>query len=421
MRRLALATLTVLAFGPLHAETPDSGLPTTKPDRVGMSAERLQRIGPAMQKYIDQQLVPGTVTLVARHGKIVHFEAQGYMDAENKVPMRKDALFRIASMTKPMASVALMMLWEEGKFNLHDPVSKFLPEFANQKVSSSSDTSARTGELVPVKRDATIRDMLTHTAGLANSYMGNIAFFEDAIRITPQDTLETYIKKLAALPLNYQPGEAWQYSHATDVVGRLVEVFSGESLDKFMRDRIFVPLGMNDTHFFLDDTKGGRLAAQYTPGDGDKIKLQDPGSAQSRWITGPKKVYRGAGGLVSTAHDYIRFQQTMANGGMLDGVRLLSPRTVSLMIENHTGDLPLWLPGPGMGFGLGYGVVMDRGKAAWAMSEGSAYWGGAYCTLSWFDREQGIVAVMMTQVRPYAHMRIREDFQQVVYQAIVDK
>lgn len=421
MRRLALATLILLTFGPLHASTPDSGLPITKPDRVGMSAERLQRIGPAMQKYIDQQLVPGTVTLVARHGKIVHFEAQGYMDAENKVPMRKDALFRIASMTKPMASVALMMLWEEGKFNLHDPVSKFLPEFANQKVSTSSDSSARTGELVPVKRDATIRDMLTHTAGLANSYMGNIAFFEDAVRITPEDTLETYIKKLAALPLNYQPGEAWQYSHATDVVGRLVEVLSGESLDKFMRERIFVPLGMNDTHFFLDDTKGGRLAAQYTPGDGNKIKLQDPGSTQSRWITGPKKVYRGAGGLVSTAHDYVRFQQMVANGGELDGVRLLSPRTVSLMTENHTGDLPLWLPGPGMGFGLGYGVVVDRGKSASAMSEGSAYWGGAYCTLSWFDREQGVVAVMMTQVRPYGHIRIREDFQQLVYQAIVDR
>jgi CubicO group peptidase (beta-lactamase class C family) len=388
-----------------------------------MSAERLARIGPAMQKYIDQQLVAGTVTIVARNGKVVHFESQGHMDADSKTPMRKDALFRIASMTKPITSIALMMLWEEGKFQLNDPVEKFLPEFRNQKVNTNGDASNRTGQLVPVKRPATIRDMLTHTAGLANNYRGNVAHVEQFLTVKPDDTTETLIKRIAAMPLNYHPGEQWQYSAATDVVGRLVEVISGQTLDDFFKQRIFKPLQMNDTHFYLDDTQGGRLTAQYTPGENNKIKLEDPGSDKSRWITGNaggnKKVFRGAGGLVSTAHDYIRFQQMVANGGELDGVRLLSPRTVSLMIENHTGELPLWLPGPGTGFGLGYAVITDRGAAATPLSLGSAYWGGAYCTLSWFDREQGIVAAVFTQVRPYNHINIRQDFQSTVYQAIL--
>lgn len=398
----------------------DPGLPTTRPERVGMSSDRLKRIEPAMQQYIDEQLVAGTVTLIARKGKVVHFEAQGFMDAENEVPMRKDAIFRIASMTKPITSIALMMLWEEGKFQLRDPVAKFLPEFKDQMVSTSSDASGETGELVPVTRDANIRDMLTHTAGMANNYIGNVEAYREFSRVRPDDTLESLIQRLASAPLNYQPGTAWQYSAATDVVGRLVEVMSGVTLDEYLKEKIFKPLGMNDTHFFMEDTKGGRLAAQYTPGEDNKITLQDPGSDQSRWITGPKKVYRGAGGLVSTAHDYVRFQQMVLNGGELDGVRLLAPSTVSLILENHTGDLPLWLPGPGMGFGLGYGVVVDRGEAATPLSEGSGYWGGAYCTLSWIDPEQEIVGVLMTQVRPYTHINIRQDFQVLTYQAILD-
>lgn len=417
MRSFLIAALAVV--GSAQGATPDSGLPRSAPDKVGMSAERLDRIKPAMQKYIDQQLVPGTVTIVARNGKVVHFEAQGYLDAENKIPMRKDALFRIASMTKPITSIALMMLWEEGKFQLNDPVEKFLPEFKNQKVNTNADVSNRTGTLIPTKRPATIRDMLTHTAGMANSYRGNVAYHDEYTAVRPDDTTESYVKRLASMSLNYQPGEEWQYSHATDVVGRLVEVLSGQSLDEFFKQRIFKPLQMNDTHFFLDNTQGGRLTAQYTPGDNNKIKLQDPASDKSRWITGNKKVFRGAGGLVSTAHDYIRFQQMVSNGGELEGVRLLSPLTVSLMIENHTGTLPLWLPGPGMGFGLGYSVVVDRGAAATPLSEGSAYWGGAYCTLSWFDRTQGVVAAVFTQVRPYNHINIRQDFQTTVYQAIV--
>ena len=395
-------------------------LPRDQPDAVGMSSARLARIAPAMQRYIDAELTPGVITAVMRHGKLIHYKAQGHMDVASAKPMREDAIFRIASMTKPIASVALMMLWEEGRFQLRDPVSKFIPEFAAAQVSTTADASGTTGELVPPKRPIQIRDMLTHTAGLANNYSGNVAAYRQAMNTPRPKSNAEQIKRLAALPLNYHPGEEWQYSAATNVVGHLVEIISGQSLDEFLRQRIFEPLQMPDTHFYLDNTKGGRLTTQYTPDENNKIKAQDPGSKQSRWITSPRNLFSGAGGLVSTVRDYLRFQQAMLNGGEIDGNRILAPSTVSLMLENHTGDLPLWLPGPGMGFGLGYGVVVDRGAAAIPLSEGAGYWGGAYCTLSWIDPEQNLVGVLMTQVRPYSHINIRQDFQVLTYQAIID-
>ena len=395
-------------------------LPRDQPDAVGMSSARLARIAPAMQRYIDAELTPGVITAVMRHGKLIHYKAQGHMDVASAKPMREDAIFRIASMTKPIASVALMMLWEEGRFQLRDPVSKFIPEFAAAQVSTTADASGTTGELVTPKRPIQIRDMLTHTAGLANNYSGNVAAYRQAMNTPRPKSNAEQIKRLAALPLNYHPGEEWQYSAATNVVGHLVEIISGQSLDEFLRQRIFEPLQMPDTHFYLDNTKGGRLTTQYTPDENNKIKAQDPGSKQSRWITSPRNLFSGAGGLVSTVRDYLRFQQAMLNGGEIDGNRILAPSTVSLMLENHTGDLPLWLPGPGMGFGLGYGVVVDRGAAATPLSEGAGYWGGAYCTLSWIDPEQNLVGVLMTQVRPYSHINIRQDFQVLTYQAIID-
>ena len=385
-----------------------------------MSTERLARIGEAMQRYVDQQLVAGTVTLIARKSKVVHFEARGFMDAENQVPMRTDTIFRIASMTKPITSVALMMLWEEGRFHLNDPVSRFLPEFANPVVSTTGDVSGQTGSLVPVKSPITIRELLTHTAGLANNYVGNTKFFETAMAPQEGEDLAGYTKRLAALPLNYQPGEAWQYSPATNVVGRLVEVMSGMPLDRFMEERIFRPLDMKDTHFFLSEDGADRLAAQYRRGDDQKIVLDDPAGAASRWVSGPKSLLLGAGGLVSTASDYLRFQQMMLNGGKLDTSRLLSPVTVSLMLENHTGDLPIWLTGPGTGFGLGYGIIVDRGKAATPLSNRSVFWGGVYGTFSWIDRDEELIGILMTQVRPYDHLGIRQDFQVLANQAIFD-
>ena len=408
-----LAALLLLSWLPVTGQE----LPRAKPESVGMSSERLARIAPAMQKYIDAELTPGIITAIVRKGKLIHFQVQGEMDIATSKAMRPDAIFRIASMTKPIASVALMMLWEEGRFQLRDPVSKFIPAFADVRVSTTADASGMTGALIEPNRLITIRDLLTHTAGLANSYMGNTRAYREAVA-GAKDNAEL-IAKLAKLPLNYHPGEDWQYSIATDVVGHLVEIISGMSLDEFLKERIFGPLDMPDTQFYMDEDKADRLTAQYTPGDENKITLQDPGSAESRWISGPKTLFRGAGGLASTARDYLRFQQMVLNGGELDGARLLAPATVSLMLENHTGDLDLWLPGPGIGFGLGYGVVVDRGEAATPLSLGAGYWGGAYCTLSWVDPAQDLVAVLMTQVRPYRHINVRQDFQTLTYQAIV--
>ena len=390
------------------------------PEDEGFSKERLERIAPVIQKYIDQDLTPGVLTAIMRNGKVVYLETQGFMDVKEEKPLREDAIFRIASMTKPIASVALMILWEEGHFQLNDPVSKFIPAFLETKVSTTSDASGKTGDLVEPKRAITIRDMLTHTAGLANSYIGNKDAYRKAMYQPRPKSNSEQINRLAKLALNYHPGEEWQYSAATSVVGHLVEIISGKSLDIFLKERLFDPLNMSDTHFYLDNTKGGRLAAQYTPGKNKKIILQDPGSEKSRWITAPRNIFSGSGGLVSTARDYLRFQQMVLNKGQLNGVRILAPSTVSLMLENHTGDLPIWLTGPGTGFGLGFGVIVDRGKSSSPLSEGSAYWGGAYCTISWIDPEKDLVGLMMTQVRPYTHINIRRDFQVMTYQSIVD-
>ncbi len=415
MRRLRWLPIALVLAAPV---TQARELPETNPEAVGMSSERLARIAPAMQRYIDAELTPGVITAVLRKGKLVHLSVQGDMDVAAGKALQEDAIFRIASMTKPITSVALMMLWEEGLFQLRDPVSRFLPEFGDVKVSTTADASGRTGELVAPNRPITIRDMLTHTAGLANNYIGNVEAYRETTRGAADNA--DLSARLASMPLNYQPGEAWQYSAATDIVGRLVEVISGQDLDTFFRERIFVPLDMPDTHFYLEEKDAPRLTTQYTPGDDNKIVAQDPGTVDSRWIDNPRTLFRGAGGLVSTVRDYLRFQQMMLNGGELHGVRLLAPATVSLMLENHTGDLDLWLAGPGMGFGLGYGVVTDRGAAATPLSEGAGYWGGAYCTISWLDPEQELVGVLMTQVRPYTHINIRQDFQVLTYQAIVD-
>ena len=390
------------------------------PKEVGFSDERLDRIEPAMQKYIDEDLTPGVLTAIMRKGKIVHLKTQGYMDVENKIPLQEDAIFRIASMTKPIASIALMILWEEGHFQLNDPVAKFIPSFSKVKVSSTGDASGKTGILEDPRRDITIRDMLTHTAGLSNSYIGNRQAYRKAMNIPRPESNAEQVDRLSKLPLNYHPGEQWQYSAATNVVGHLVELISGQSLDIFLKEKIFSPLDMKDTHFYLDNTKGGRLTAQYAPGKDNKITLKDPGTEESRWITSPRNIFSGGGGLVSTARDYLRFQQMILNQGELNGERILAPSTVSLILENHTDNLPIWLTGPGTGFGLGYGIIVDRGKASTPLSEGSAYWGGAYCTISWIDREKELIGLMMTQVRPYDHINIRRDFQVLTYQALIE-
>jgi CubicO group peptidase (beta-lactamase class C family) len=403
------------------------GLPTARPEEVGMSAERLGRIRTGMQRYVDRGLVPGVVTLVARRGRVVHFDAIGHRDVEAKAPMTTDTIFRIASMTKPIASVALMMLYEEGHFLLSDPISKYLPEFANMKVAQLTPPEERSGapyKLVPAARPITFKQVLTHTAGFPNNYRGpdRAEFGKTYQRKGPDETVTDVVKRLATMPLNFNPGEAWEYGPATDVVGRLVEVISGMTLDEFLRKKIFEPLKMSDTHFYLPAAKLKRFVASYEPDEknGNKIKLVEAPNSESRWVKEPHNYFSGAGGLVSTASDYVRFHQMMLNGGELDGVRILGRKTVELMTTNHIGDLPIWLTGPGYGFGLGYSVVKDIGVTGQAGSAGTYGWGGAFCTYFQVDPQEEMIGILMSQVRPYTHINIRQEFMALANQAIVD-
>lgn len=390
-----------------------------------MSAQRLARIRTAMQRYVDRGEVPGVVTLVARRGQVVHFEAVGHRDAEAKTPITTDTIFRIASMTKPITSVALMMLYEEGHFLLSDPIEKWLPELSDMKVLEPAPADERIPTphtAVPARRPITIKHLLTHTAGLPNAYRGPTRGDYLKIRLgrKPTDTMADSIAQLAKLPLNFHPGEAWEYGPATNVVGRLVEVISGQSLDEFFRQRIFEPLGMHDTHFYLPTGKLDRFAALYRPGEDNKIELTEKATPESRWVKEPHIYFAGAGGLVSTAGDYFRFQQMMLGGGESRGVRLLGRKTVELMTSNHIGDLPIWLTGPGYGFALGYSVVKDVGQTALPASVGTYSWGGAFCTYFWVDPAEELIGIVMTQVRPYTHLNIRQEFQVLACQAIVD-
>ena len=403
------------------AAPPTSGLPMASPESVGMSSDRLKRIDALMQRYIDDELVAGTVTLVARKGKVVHFNAQGVKDVASGEAMTADTIFRMASMTKPIASVALMMLYEEGWFQLYDPISNWLPAFKNMNIEvPSPDSDAVT--LQPAKTAITFAHVLTHTAGFQNSYRGDIPAYQSTMAVQEGEMLDSWTDRLATLPLRYEPGTRWEYSSATSVVGRLVEVISGLSLDEYLQQRIFTPLQMTDTFFYLPENKLIRFASLYGPdaSNENRMMLTETGDSNSNYFKGPRNFYSGSGGLVSTAHDYIRFQQMMLNGGELDGVRLLGPKTVEQIFKNHTGNLPLWLSGPGVGFGLGYSVVLDSAVANTSDTEGSVSWGGAFGTIFWIDPEEELIAIMLTQIRPYTHLGQRQNFHNVVNQAIID-
>lgn len=416
------AALAGIAFVTVCAAEPAT---SAGPKSAGFSAERLQRIDARLQDYVDRGEVAGVVGLIARRGKVVYHKSFGFRDAEAKAPMTNDVIFRIASMTKPIASVALMMLWEEGRFQLRDPVAKYLPEFASMEVArpvEPGDSARGPYTTAKATRPITIQHLLTHTAGLANPYRGITRSLYNELRANrkPGGTVGDYVAELAKLPLNFQPGEHWEYGPATDVAGHLVEVLSGATLDEFLADRIFGPLGMPDTHFYLPRAKLPRFAALYRPDQAGKIELQEKPDENSRWVRPPHVYFSGAGGLVSTASDYFRFHQMMLNGGELDGVRLLSPRTVRTMTTNHIGGKPVWLRGAGYGFGLGYSVTTDVGLSAMPNGEGTYGWGGAYCTVFWVDPEDELIGILMTQVRPYTHLNIRQDFQTLTYQALVD-
>jgi CubicO group peptidase (beta-lactamase class C family) len=390
-------------------------VPAGTPEDAGMSAERLRRIHESMARHIDAGEISGAVTLVSRHGRIVHFEAHGLMDIESKRAMEKDAIFRIASMSKPVTSVAVMMLVEEGKIRLADPVSKFIPEFKDTKVAvprQISETGAPSYYLIPADRELTIRDLLTHTNGL----MTWVSKLPPTARPKEGDTLATYVPRLAAVPLDFQPGTQWAYSGLAgpDILSRIVEIVSGQTYDQFLRTRLFEPLGMKDTFFYPPDDRRPRMVTLYqkSPNGLEKSANQDGFSLKS--------YYSGAGGLMSTAEDYLQLAQMLLKGGTLNGKRFLSPRTVELMASNHVGDMfngKLGRPAHGMGFGFLMAVIQDSVAAGLRVSNGSFGWDGAYGTQTWIDPKEKMVTIIMLQTQVPL---VQRDFENAVMQAIVE-
>jgi CubicO group peptidase (beta-lactamase class C family) len=388
----------------------DASLPIARAEEVGMSSERLQRLSQRMQEYVDKGQVAGVVTLVARQGKVVQYEARGFRNREEKIPMRADDVFVIMSMTKPIASTALMMHFEEGKFLLTDPVSKWLPEFEKMQVRVADGQDGF--KMVPA-RPITVRHVLTHTAGLGNRRTGAPPAKDAPEAVAPPTLLRDRVRQIASYPHHFQPGDKWEYGSATDVVAALVEVMSGMNMDEFLRARIFKPLGMNDTYYNVPESKWNRRATVYVP--------EKDGSIHARPLTNPRTttIFSGVAGLSSTAADYFRFHQMMLNGGELNGVRLLSPKTIDLMISNHIGDL-VTIRGPGCGFGLGYSMLLDAGKTSELLTPGSFGWGGAWGTYFFVDPVEEMIGIIMIQITSYTHLRIRQDLGTLATQAIID-
>jgi CubicO group peptidase (beta-lactamase class C family) len=403
--------LALLAF-PLGAASTKA-----KPEDVGLSSDRLPRIHAAIQRHIDAGDISGAVTLVGRKGHLAYLEAQGLMDIASKKPMSTDTIFHLASMTKPIAGVAVLMLMEEGKLRLTDPVSKFIPELKMLTVAvpmelvpgAAAAGAERRFYTVPAAREITIRDLLTHTSGLVS---GGISATEAAkMPRKPTDALADYIPRLAAVPLAFQPGSHWTYSPGAgfDTLGRVVEVVSGQTFDAFLRQRIFEPLGMKDTFFYPADDRLPRVATIYQRTPEGLLKAPD------QRVT-PGRYFSGGGGLMSTAEDYLQFGQMLVNGGQLNGKRLLSPTTVELMSSVHVKDT---FPGrpPGRSWGLSVQVISDPVAAAMRVSPGSFGWDGAFGTHFWVDPKEKIVGLLMVQT---SNRDTDRDFENAVMQAIVE-
>ena len=404
----------------------------TDPAELGFDADRLARIDRRMRRYVDDGLLPGWLVMVTRHGQIAHLSTYGQRDMEAGLPVEPDTRWRIFSMTKPITTVAAMMLYEAGEFELTDPISRWLPEFADMRVYRRGSAQApATDPARPIR----VWHLMTHTAGLTYGFhhahavdeMYRAAGFEWGQ--PPGVDLARGCEIIAGLPLVFQPGTEWNYSMATDVLGRLVEVVSGQSLDTFFAERILGPLGMADTGFWVDESAAGQLAALYTPERGTRRAVRN--DAMGRAATVRPAFLSGGGGLISTAGDYHRFTQMLLRGGELDGVRLLGSRTVAHMTRNHLpggADLeefgrPLFAEAPfdGVGFGLGFSVLQDPAKAESLSSRGEFAWGGAASTAFWVDPLEDVTAQFFTQLLPSSTHPLRSQLRQLTYQALVDK
>jgi CubicO group peptidase (beta-lactamase class C family) len=390
------------------------------PESVGLSSARLERIRPVMQRYVDQQQIAGLVTLIARRGQVAYLEALGWQELETRTPMTPDALFRIYSMTKPITSVAVMMLAEAGQIRLSDPVARYIPAFKDAPVMVARGGFAY--DLVPARRPITLHDLLTHTAGLSYGFDLHSAL-DDLYRQTvgqlmrgPALSLEKWVMALSRLPLAFQPGTGFNYSMAIDVLGYVIQLAAEQPFDAFLREKIFGPLGMVDTDFWVPPEKAHRLAGIYGPAEGGGLKPAE--TPDGRHHTEPAPAASGGGGLVSTIGDYFRFGQMLLNGGELEGTRLLGRKTVEWMLQNH---LP---PGvhpdgdPAIGFGLGGSVLLQPGLSHRPGSPGKFGWGGAANTEWWIDPAEELQCLLMLQYVSGVTIPIADDFAQLAYQAL---
>lgn len=396
---------------------------STNPQSVGFSSERLETLTNALQDYVDQNKLPGAVALVARNGKIAYWETVGFQEVEKRKAIQKNTLFRIASQTKALVSVGIMILQEEGKLLITDPLSNYIPEFENTTVAEPTEESYK---VVPAKRKITLRDLLTHTAGIGYGWgtasdvwkAAGIQGWYFADRTEP--IYET-VKRMASLPQQAQPGTEFVYGYNTDILGAVIEVVSGQSLADFLQQRIFDPLGMKDTHFYLPKSKADRLAVVYSLTEKGLERAPDVGTmvSQGAYVNGPRQSYSGGAGLLSTAEDYATFLQMMLNKGSYNGHRILSRKSVALMTQNHLGDVVFpWTPG--MGFGLGFSTVEEVGRRGQLGSHGEFGWGGAYHSTYWVDPAEKMVVVYFTQVIPANNLNDHEKLRALIYQALVD-
>lgn len=410
---LALGLCTLLA-APLAGQP----LPVAEPEEVGLSSVRLQRIGEVFQGYVDDGRIAGAIGMVARRGRLVYVDQWGSRDMAAGDALEVDDIFRIFSMTKPITSVAVMMLHEEGHFFLSDPIGRFIPELSQLRVAQlAGQPSPDDIPTERARRAVTIQDLLRHTSGLSYGIFSNTAVDQLYRRqnVLGQATIADMVTELSQIPLVYQPGTQWNYSVSADVLGRLVEVVSGQPFDVFLRERIFEPLGMVDTGFFVPASKRDRLSRLYGHTGPERSLALGDRTGYTEAVT----MFSGGGGLAGTAADYLRFAQMLLNGGELEGVRILGRKTIELMTVDHLGDVPTSWLSPGWGFGLGFTVRKQAGLDGMSGSVGEFYWFGVAGTSFWVDPVEELIGVFMIQIRPSRDIAFRNQFKKLVYQALI--
>ena len=411
MKRLRplVCFLLLLVTLPAFAQTPAPFAP-----------DRLKRLDELMQGFIDKGIAPNAVTYVMHNGKVVHYKAYGYRNLETKIPLRRDDIFRIASQSKALTTAALMTLFEEQKFLLDDPIAKYIPAFKDPKVLTSVDKEKGTYQTRPAIRDITIRHLLAHNAGIPYEHplQDRPEFSVPFFNSLKPDKLEDVVNRIAARPLTKDPGEGFVYGLNTDVIGRLVEILSGKSLDAALRERVLEPLGMKDTHFYLPADKADRLVELYSKGSADKpLTLHTNNDYRTYPVAGAKTYFSGGAGLSSTIEDYARFCQMMLNGGSLGGRRILARKTVEMMLRNEIGESEVWDRQDK--FGLGFQLITDRSHYGDQATPGAYTWGGMYCSEYTIDPKENLIMLVFTNVQPYAHYtEFVRKFRMAVYQAL---